>query len=191
LNKVEIPDAILAYAEFTAPSLTPYERKSGWNELPTERRGDGDLLDLMGSLIIFHGLSSNGRLCSLDITCGMGDDCDLRAVINGAPRTINVKTSSYDPEDEDFSRLHLYVKSEELEKRLPDIYIQCFIHHIDMAAMVTPHVHITGWIPTHSQAWKEQPVITIPRTNGHKGIGVKIEQLETFEKLVGMVDRKF
>ena len=185
LNKVIISPEILNYAKFTSPNMTPLKRKSGWTELASEKRGQGDLLDLIGSLVIFHELGKRNKICSVDMTCGFGDDKDIVVVIKGEKKSINIKTSSYGPYRDN---LRLFVKEEELDKNI-DAYIQCFVH----LNQDEPHIHLAGWVATNSSVWltAKKNVETIPNTGGHKGIGITLNKLGQIESLFNLVDNKF
>ena len=184
--KLIIPQEILSYAKLTASNMTPLERKSGWDELATEIRGQGDLLDLVGSLMLFHELGKRNKICSVDLTCGIGDDRDLTISINGKLKSVNIKTSAYGPFG---NNLRLFVKEEELNKNI-DAYIQCFVH---LNKGTLPHVHLAGWLATNSALWKhaKQNIDTIPNTGGHKGVGVSVSKLGHITKLYELVDNKF
>lgn len=182
----DIPAQILEFAKHISPSLTPHNRASGWSELETETRGTGDLMDLVGSLYIFDKISKQGKVCRMNITCGVGDEFDLEILVGGEFKKLNIKTSSYAPFK---SGLNLIVKKEEVEKDI-DAYIQLFVH---LGETDTPHIHVAGWIPTLSKRWQEAKnnLVEIPRTNGHMGVKIPIEHLGSLDKLISMIDNKF
>lgn len=181
-----IPEQILEFARYISPSLTPHARASGWQELETEVRGNGDLMDLIGTLFIFDKISKCNKVCKMNITCGVGDEFDLEIRVGGLFKKVNIKTSAYAPYK---SGLNLIVKQEEVEKDI-DAYIQIFVH---LTETETPHIHIAGWIPTVSNRWQDAKnnLVEIPRTNGHKGVKIHIENLGCLDKLISLIDNKF
>jgi hypothetical protein len=189
--QIEIPNYILEFSKKIAPKLVPNKRASGWAELPTEKRGAGDLMDLIGSLILFDKISSANKICKLDITCGSGDKSDLEIRIKNSFKKINIKTSSYYPFRDG---LNLYVKEEELNKNI-DAYVQVFVHldEIENGITLSPHVHVAGWIPTISDMWlkNKENIIIIPKTDGHKGIKIPTSKLANIDKMISMIDEKF
>jgi hypothetical protein len=182
----EIPEQLLRFAKYISPSLTPNNRIAGWRELDTEIRGNGDLMDLIGTLYVFDRISKNGKVCRINITCGIGDEFDLEILVNGDFKKVNIKTSSYVPFK---SGLNLIVKKEEVDKDI-DAYIQLFVH---LDETDVPHIHVGGWIPTISKRWLEAKdnLVEIPRTNGHMGVKIPIEHLGSLDKLISMIDDKF
>lgn len=182
----DIPEQILEFARYISPSLTPHTRASGWHELGTEVRGNGDLMDLIGTLFVFDKLSKQHKVCRMDITCGVGDEFDLEIRVGDEFKKVNIKTSSYAPYKPGLS---LIVKKEEVEKDI-DAYIQLFVH---LSETEVPHVHVAGWIPTVSNRWQDAKsnLVEIPRTNGHMGVRIPIEHLGSLDKLISMIDDKF
>jgi hypothetical protein len=182
----EIPEQLLRFAKYISPSLTPHNRVAGWHELETEVRGTGDLMDLIGTLFIFDKISKEDKVCTMNITCGVGDDFDLEIRVGGSFKKVNIKTSSYAPFKQG---LNLIVKQEEVDKNI-DAYIQLFVH---LNETETPHIHEGGWIPTISKRWLEAKdnLVEIPRTNGHKGVKIPVEHLGSLDKLISMIDNKF
>jgi len=181
-----VPVEVLDYLRLVSPSLTPEKRMSGWSELASERRGYGDLTDLVGTQMVFLELAQAGKVCEMNITCGKGDQYDLLAYIKGKPHPINIKTSTYSPFR---PGLRLFVKAEELSKPI-GVYVQCFVHL--KAADGRPHIHIAGCISTTNPKWQQfsRKVEDIPNTGCHQGIGIPIEELSPFEKLVSKLDDK-
>ena len=183
---IEIPEHILSFASATSSFYTPLSRKSGFNETKSQRRGDGDLSDLIGTLMIYELLAKENKICKIELCSGDGDESDLAVRVDGQYRKINIKTSLYAPFRDG---LNLYVKEEELGKDI-DAYIQVFVHLHE--GQHKPHVHIAGWCAKNSQAWKDhQKVINIPNTGGHRGIGIPIERLGSLAGLKKAADTKF
>src|SRR5690606_18437565 len=136
---------------------------------------------------VFDKIAKADKVSKMDITCGVGDKSDIEVRVNNEWKKINVKTSSYAPFR---SGLNLYVKEEEINKDI-DAYVQCFVHLNEDD--LPPHVHIAGWIPTTSDNWKKASsnLIKIPRTNGHKGVKIGVESLQTLDKMINIIDNKF
>tara|TARA_Y100000310_G_C20558032_1_gene751558 strand:+ start:320 stop:907 length:588 start_codon:yes stop_codon:yes gene_type:complete len=183
---IEIPQHILDFASATASFYTPLARRSGFNETKTQRRGDGDLSDLIGTLIVFELLARENKICKIELCSGDGDESDLEIRVGGQYRKVNIKTSLYAPYRDG---LNLYVKEEELDKAI-DAYIQVFVHLNE--GKQKPHVHIAGWCAKESQVWKDhQNVINIPNTGGHLGIGIPVQKLGSLASLKKAADTKF
>ena len=180
--RVPIKSYILEYALNTFKALTPGYRSAGFDEVEGQERGEGDLMDLIASLVLFDAFSKKGKICVSNITSGAGDKSDLELEISGQMTRWNVKTSKYKPIHDG---LNMFVKLEELTKRF-DGYIQCFVHLTD-----DPHIHIGGACIVDSPAWKRavREPIQIPRT-GHYGIAVPIEELIHITSLTEMIDDK-
>lgn len=182
----DIPKQIIELSKYIAPSLIPHNRIAGWSELETEVRGTGDLMDLIGTFFIFDKISKKDKVCTMNITCGVGDDFDLKIRVDGSFKKVNIKTSSYTPYK---PGLNLIVKQEEINKDI-DAYIQLFVH---LNETEIPHIHVGGWLPTISKRWEEAKnnLAEIPRINGHQGVKIPIEHLGSLDKMIFLIDNKF
>jgi len=187
LNRYElvVTDAILGYAQATFKHYTPTRRYSGFSDGGI--RGSGDFLALVAALAIHDAFGRAGRVCSLELTIGDGDDKDLSVRVGGDYKGINIKASAYSPYRDG---LNLFIKEEELKKKGFWGYLQCFVHLEE--GNEEPHLHIAGWCKTNSSAYEEcsKTLATIPNTGGHKGIEIPCDWLEPFESLVELVDSK-
>ena len=183
---LEIPQHILDFARATSKFYTPLARHSGFSETNAQKRGDGDLSDLIGTLMVFELLAKENKICKIELCSGDGDESDLEIRVNGHYKKINIKTSLYAPFRDS---LNLYIKEEELDKDI-DAYMQVFVHLQE--GQQKPHVHIAGWCPTGSETWKaHQNIINIPNTGGHRGIGIPINKLGSLTSLKKAADTKF
>jgi hypothetical protein len=181
---IEIPIQILQYAQLTQHYYVPHQRTGGFQELDTQKRGDGDLTDLLGSLMVYHLAAQQDVICRIELCCGAGDKSDLELSIGGQFKTVNIKTSSYAPYRDG---LNLFVKEEELNKDI-DLYMQVFVHLNEGDA--APHIHIAGCVSRNSAIWKKHNrLITIPNT-GYPGIGIPVAELGSFDVLMKLCDKK-
>ena len=192
MNNDVIPLEILEYARYTYNYYTPFKRYSGFTETSEQIRGHGDFLDLLGSLIIFDYLGHLGKVCGIELCVGIGDKKDIEVQINGAMKSLNIKTSNYKPFHDN---LNLFIKEEELEKSV-DAYLQIFIHLDEddcNGSILDPHFHIAGWCARDSTLWNNyyNKLIEIPNTGGHQGIGIPVSELGSFQSFVSLVDSKF
>lgn len=185
-NIIEIPLDLYNYAKLTQHFYVPLKRYSGFEETEKQNRGDGDLTDLIGSLMVYQLLANQNRICRLQLCSGVGDKSDLDVSIDGKIKTINIKTSMYEPYREG---LRLFIKEEEISKSI-DIYMQVFVHLTEEG--YPPHIHIGGWIPKESPRWKEyNEIMVIPNTGGHRGMGIPVERLAPLDFLIKKADVKF
>jgi hypothetical protein len=192
MNENIIPSQILDYAQYTYLNYTPHKRYSGFNETQDQERGEGDLLDLIGSLLIFDILSRQHKKCSIEFCVGTGDESDLVVKVNNATKLINIKTSSYYPYRDN---LNLFIKKEEITKEI-DAYIQVFIHLKEPKfndGFFEPHFHIAGWCARNSKIWNDycEKIIEIPRTGGHLGISIPVNKLGSINSFIKLLDSKF
>lgn len=183
--KVYIPSGLLSFSREFSSYKTPDQRTQGWNEQPHETRGEGDHLDTVGSLMLWRYLAGSGLPVTYHLTAGEGDEADVQVSHNGDPVYVNVKTSKYDewegdPEDNNY---HVAVKQVELEKKLPDIYAQIFVH---LEGEDGPHVHLCGWIDTSSQEFEDEPKDqNIPGTpDSQRGMWIDRGTLNGLELLI-------
>jgi len=182
--RIVIPGPILDYANFTYKAYVPDRRASGFLEQSGQKRGQGDLLALIGSLLIYDLICKHKKVCQLEMTSGDGDSRDISVRIGGKFRPINIKTSAYGPYRDG---LNLFVKEEEIGKDF-FAFIQCFVH-IDEE----PHVHIPGGLSVKSRVWEKfsGTLSDIPNTGGHRGIKISCEKLYPFKSFLEIIDRKF
>lgn len=185
-TEILIPDEILAYAKLTFGHYVPKRRYSGFKDF--NERGNGDFIALVAALTIHHQMGLMGKVCSLELTAGDGDNKDLSVRIDNNYQTINLKASAYAPFR---PGLNLFVKEEELKKEDFFAYIQCFVHLNEENFL--PHIHIPGGCSTKSKLFKqyrENPTV-IPNTGGHRGIKIPCDELSPFQKIVDAIDEKF
>jgi hypothetical protein len=182
---IAIPQPLLSFAEHFYQNLVPQQRRSGFNEIEEQFRGQGDFLDLLGSLIVFDKLGKAKKICSLELVCGKGDEGDVHIDISGKTTIWNIKTSKYAPFR---GGLNLFVKEEELKKANVFGYMQVFVH---LDETNEPHVHIAGICSANGSIIKKHGKLgNIPRT-GHRGLSVPVEKLAPFDKLIAKADNKF
>lgn len=183
----EIPEHIVAFAKQFSKYTVPISRQSGFNETDSQKRGDGDLTDMLGSIMVFDVLGRNNVVCSMDITSGSGDEKDLSIRVKGKYTNWNIKTSTYFPFRDN---LNLFVKEEELNKNIFG-FMQVFVHLKEKDEK--PHVHIAGVTTTKTKVWEKavENIDVIPNTGGHKGIKIKISDLVGFPVFIKQLDTKF
>jgi hypothetical protein len=181
-----IPIDMLSFARNLAPCFTPNKRASGFADPTESKRGRGDYLDLLGTLLIFDIMAHENIVSRAQLVSGAGDDCDLMMRHQQDWVTINVKTSEFAPFHDG---LNLFIKQEEIAKPI-DAYVQVFVHTSEDDA---PHVHLAGWATTRGPQFKKRMdnLIEIPNTGGHKGIAIPVRELRPFASLLKLGDRKF
>lgn len=183
---VQIPEPILVYAAHTASHLVPRRRYGGFAEVEGCPRGEGDHLDLVAGLTLFDALARAGCVCSMDITCGVGDRKDLAIRLKGRETHWNIKACKYVPYRDG---LNLFIKREEANKPVAG-YLQCFVHLAE--GTLPPHVHVAGACLTSGAAWRKAVAteILIPRA-GHVGFAIPVGSLHPFAALLNFADKKF
>ena len=183
--KLYLPDGLLPFAAEFSRFKTPAERTDGYDEPLGMERGAGDVLDTVGTLMLWHHLAGLGVQVTYILTANEGDEGDLRATTPNGPVTVNVKTSGYDgwrndPPDVPY---HIAVKHGELRKTLPDIFAQVFVHLPRRREDEAAHVHLCGWIHTTSPAFQNQRQRTIPGTEGSRGYWIPASRLGPINEL--------
>jgi hypothetical protein len=191
--KIYIPQPVLDYAKHRAPNTTPINRTGGFIENNSHERGVGDLIDFLGTEMMFELLAEHRKQASKDITIGRGDQKDLTIWINKEAKFINIKNSLYEPNvyNPFPAKLHLNIKKEELTKNI-DIYVQAFVH-LNESRDNKPHVHIIGWCEKNDKVWNSyiKNISEIPNTNGHEGIRIPINKLRNIKELITLCDNGF
>lgn len=185
-SEIEISTEIYNYAAYTFKHLVPLTRKSGFQEIANQRRGEGDFLDLVAKLTLMDMFGRANKVCSMELTFGTGDQSDLKLQINRQMTDWNIKTSKYAPYREG---LNLFVKKEEIDKPFRG-YIQCFVHLGENNK--PPHIHVAGACLKGDKVWNKARncIIKIPQTN-HYGIGIPVESLTSIYTLIKYTDDKF
>ena len=145
--KLDLPDGLIEFATEFSRFKTPKERTQGWTEQPDERRGLGDVLDTIGTLMVWRYLVEAGVPATYLLTAGEGDVADIQVRTTALGLlNVNVKTSRWQPShDNPCSGGHLAIKKVETVKGLADIYVQVFVHLEDPWEQ-PPHVHICGCV---------------------------------------------
>jgi hypothetical protein len=182
--KVFIPDGVIAFAREFSRFKTPEKRTQGWNEQPHEVRGEGDVLDTIGTLMLWRYLREHDVPTTYLLTGGQGDDADLQVKFEpsqGAVRTlnINVKTSKHEWQNDTTpcARGHLTIKKVEFEKDVFDIYAQVFVHLQPPEGHGPPHVHLCSWIGRKSKTFTSQEETEIPNTAGERGFWIPLKHM--------------
>lgn len=184
--KLKIPPSIIGLAEDFKELLVPSSRFSGFSDASQKDRGTGDMMDLIGTMMVFKYLTSHGIAASANITSGKGDVWDLCVFKHNRPVTFNIKTSRYKPYREG---LNLFIKEEEVSKPA-DGYIQVFVHMEEEGE--DPHVHIPGYFRTSWAMWEEHSarLKIIPYTDGHRGAKIPIEELQDIRRMLEVFDER-
>lgn len=178
--KVYIPNSIILDSTEFSKFKTPAIRTKGFSEQSGQTRGNGDLLDTVGCFMLLHHLASSHIPSTYHLTLLQGDETDLTVKSKNKNVTINVKTSSWQPKDDNpESYCHLAVKESEFNK-VSDIYSQIMVHLNPINDK--PHIHFCGWIWSNSLNFED--VTTIPNTGGSKGLWIPSSSLNKFEDLV-------
>ena len=171
----ECSPSLLGFAREFSVFKTPTTRTQGWDETANETRGEGDVVDTIGTLLLWRFLIEKGIASTYLLTAGEGDEADLIVRTPEGRATINVKTSRWDPPNGDCPcrNNHIAIKSCEVGKGLSDVYVQVFVH----LSAEEPHVHLCNWIPSASRAFRSQAKCIIPNTNGTKGYWIERRHL--------------
>lgn len=176
-----IPKAVLVLAKEFSKFKTPPIRTAGFQEQEGQIRGNGDILDTVGTLMLTHHLASSNIPVKMQLALWQGDDYDLEA--NGI--SINLKTSAWQPSSDDFSQInyHMAIKESEFNK-LTDIFVQTMVHLNPPSG--TPHVHFCGWMKTKQLSYplvKNQYYKELPNTGGSMGLWIPACDLNPFSEL--------
>jgi len=183
--KIQIPKALLITAQEFSKFKTPIKRTAGFKEQAGQKRGVGDLVDTVASLMLTHYIASHNIPCKYQLALWQGDQFDIE--VNGIViKTINVKGSTWQPRIDDFSKVnyHMAIKESELHK-LSDIFVQVMVHL--EPENDSPHLHYCGWFdtkllpsnPKTSPYYKE-----IPNTGGSEGLWIPSSDLKSFDELL-------
>jgi hypothetical protein len=101
--EIEIPDGVIPFAKEFSKWKTPVRRTQGFQD-KEGNRGSGDILDTIGSLMLWRYLVSKGVAATYLLTALEGDEADVQARYQGEHVNINVKTSRYLFKDDPCSR---------------------------------------------------------------------------------------
>lgn len=183
--KIPIPKALLITAQEFSKFKTPLKRTAGFQEQSGQKRGIGDLVDTIASMMLTHYIASHNIPCKYQLALWQGDQFDIE--VNGATtKTINVKGSTWQPRIDDFGKVnyHMAIKESEIHK-LSNIFTQIMVHL--EPENEPPHLHYCGWFdtallpsdPKTSPFWKE-----IPNTGGSKGLWIPSSELNPFGNLL-------
>lgn len=183
--KIDIPDGVIEFSKEFSRYKTPAVRTQGWKEQPHEQRGEGDMLDTLGSLMLWRYLVQNNVPVTYLLTGRQGDDADLQVKFKRPEREkplldINVKTSKFDWEKQKdpCKPGHLAIKEVEFNKSVFDVYAQVFVH---LNTSEKPHIHICGWIGRKDEAFERQKVRVIPGTPDVLGFWIPCGDLQPME----------
>lgn len=184
--RVDLPAGLEDFAREFSTYKTPVRRTQGWHEQAHERRGEGDILDTIGTLMLWRHLVSNGLHTTYQLTAGGGDETDLLVRVGKAWLNANVKTSKWQPRggDDPCRRSHIAVKEEEFDKGFAALYIQVIVHLVTHGTADCSHVHFCRWIASDSEAFRRQDVKTIPNAGGQRGYWIGPEDTQPFEGIV-------
>ena len=174
--RVDLPPGLMEFAQEFSKHKTPARRTQGWEEQEHEVRGQGDVVDTIGTLMLWRFLAEHGVHCTYYLTGNGGDETDIRIHHQGRNFDINVKTSVWQPDDDSVlpSRGHIAVKGVEFEKALPTLYAQVIVHLTDHDGV--PHVHLCNFIPVESSQFQRHALhratTEIPMSGGTKGLWI-------------------
>lgn len=185
--KVYIPKALLKTAQEFSKFKTPDKRTSGFLEQQGQKRGHGDILDTIASMMLTHYLAAHQIPCKYQLALLQGDDFDIETGIKNK-NTINVKASNWQPSD-DFStansvNYHMAIKESEFNK-LNSIYQQVMVHLNPLND--NPHIHFCGWLKLDSLELPLENNLhfgSIPNTGGSKGLWIPAKILNPFDQLI-------
>lgn len=183
---MDLPDGLEAFAREFSRYKTPTRRTQGWREQAHERRGEGDVLDTIGTLMLWRHLVSNGRHATYQLTAGGGDETDLLVRIGEKWLDVNVKTSKWQPKENDdpCQRSHIAVKEEEFGKGFAALYIQVIVHLVMHGTADRSHVHFCRWIESASDEFGRQEVTTIPNAGSQRGYWIGPRHTQPFGDIV-------
>jgi hypothetical protein len=187
--KLDIPEGLIPFArEFSRPK-TPHRRTQGFAEQQGHERGEGDMLDTVGSLMLWKYLVDNGVPATYLLTALQGDEADLKTGPVDRTININVKTSKWQQRGRDnpCQVCHLTVKRVEFDK-LPDVFVQVMVQ-LAPEGGERPHVHLCGWISTRSDAFRKQKEQEIPNTGGSRGLWIASADFTPIQALPSFLAR--
>jgi len=169
--RVDVHKALLLVAQEFAQFKTPKKRTAGFQEQQGQKRGEGDILDTVGTFLLTHYLGAHDVPTKLQLALRQGDEYDVETNLS-RKLTINLKTSAWQPKVDDFgkTKYHMAIKESEFEK-MTDIFLQAMVH-LNPPNDV-PHIHLCGFIETvkFSVPLTENPYYgIIPHTGESKGL---------------------
>lgn len=180
--KIDLPDGLELMARDLSRFKTPSRRTQGWTEQKHEVRGEGDILDTIGTIMLWRYLRELNIPATYYLTGGEGDQADIMVKANNGELNINVKTSKYGAQHcnsrDVCATNHIGVKEVELNKTLPEIYVQVFVH-----LGAHSHVHICNYIFTDSNEFVGQKITTIPNSNSTRGFWIPNKDLTSIHCL--------
>jgi hypothetical protein len=183
--KVIIPTPLLITAQEFSKFKTPTKRTAGFSEQEGQKRGVGDLVDTVASMMLTHYLGSHNIPCKYQLALWQGDTFDIE-VNTSVTRTINVKGSTWQPRIDDFGKVnyHMAIKKSEFHK-LNNIFSQVMVHLNPDDDK--PHLHFCGWFDTSSlpsDPEKSEYFGEIPNTGGSKGLWIPSSDLRPFSEFL-------
>lgn len=179
--KVYVPEHYILTARCLSKGKTPTVRTKGFQEQSGQQRGAGDVSDTVGCFALFQYLVELGIPPEYHLTALQGDQTDLTIKIKNQTFTVNVKTSSWQPEDDRPEKhCHLAIKESEFNK-LNDFYYQVMTHLNPKNDR--PHIHFCGGIAKESLDF-EKWFGSIPNTGGSKGLWIPSSSLKSIQELV-------
>ena len=185
--KVYVPEHFITTARCLSKGKTPAVRTKGFQEQEGQDRGVGDVLDTIGCFVMYQYLVSLKIPCAYHLTALMGDETDLSMIVNKVTRTLNIKTSAWQPrDDQPEKRCHLAIKESEFDK-LSDCYFQIMTHLSPTDDK--PHVHLCGGILKNQldfDKWRG----SIPNTGGSTGLWIPADCLKSMPDLINELKGK-
>lgn len=179
--KVYVPEHYIKTATCLSKYKTPAIRTKGFEEQAGQQRGAGDISDTVGCFSLFQYLAEMNIPTAYHLTALQGDQTDLTIKIATGTLDINVKTSSWQPREDDPEKCcHLAIKESEFDK-LDDLYFQIMTHLSPDGDK--PHVHFCGGIEKASLDF-DKWYGTIPNTGGSKGLWVPVKSLKPISELI-------
>jgi len=179
--KVYVPEHFISTAKCLSKGKTPSIRTKGFKEQEGQERGIGDMLDTVGCFVMFQYLVSLKIPCEYHLTALMGDATDLSMVVKKLTKTLNIKTSAWQPKDDQPEKhCHLAIKESEFDK-LSDYYFQIMTHLSPVDDK--PHVHLCGGISKDDldfKKWHNE----IPNTGGSQGLWIPADCLKPMTELI-------
>jgi hypothetical protein len=182
--KVYLPDGLEAFAREFSQYKTPAARTQGWVEQDGEVRGEGDVMDTVGTLMLWRHLVAVGIPATYHLTANAGDETDLRVFTSTGSLDINVKTSKWQPYNDGVLPARGFIGIKEVELDKPsDVYVQVIVHLRPPNGEVA-HVHLCNWITSASEEFKKLTVSVIPNTNGQRGLWIARPPAHPIENLI-------
>lgn len=181
--KVYVPEHFISTAKCLSKGKTPNVRTKGFQEQKGQERGAGDVFDTVGCFVMFQYLVSLRIPCEYHLTALMGDQTDLSMVVKKTTMTLNIKTSAWQPKDDQPEKhCHLAIKESEFDK-FSDCYFQIMTHL--SPENDKPHVHFCGGIlKTDICNIPDKWYGVIPNTGGSKGLWIPADQLKPMSELI-------